>query len=88
MIGREPLKPLKPGVNDGRVPDKPVRRNLGAGCSDVPVVARLPAALERRIAGVEEPAYGRYRVKEAEHGAIERAADFEHNAAVAAGADD
>jgi hypothetical protein len=55
MIDREPLKR---GANDARRPDKPVRRNLGADCSHDPVVARLPAALGRRIVGVEEPANG------------------------------
>ncbi len=60
MIDREPVKRRTKGR---RKPDKPVRHHLGAGCSHVPVVARLPAALERRIVGVEEPAYGRCRLK-------------------------
>jgi len=64
MIDQEPLKR---GANDGRRPDKPVRRNLGAGCSHVPVVAGLPAALERRIVGVEKPTYGRCRMNVHRH---------------------
>jgi hypothetical protein len=60
MIDREPLKR---GANDGRRPEKPVRRNLGAGCSHIPVIARLPIALKRRIVGVDDPAYGECRVE-------------------------
>jgi len=59
MIDREPLKR---SVNDGRRPDKPARRSLGAGCSHVPVIAGLPAALKRRMVGLEKPAYGRCRL--------------------------
>jgi hypothetical protein len=43
MIDRE-LR--KRGVNDGRRPDKPVQRNLGAGCSHVPVVRKVACGAE------------------------------------------
>jgi hypothetical protein len=42
-------EPVNRGRNDGRWPDKAVRRNLGAGCGHVPVIAGLPPTLERCI---------------------------------------
>jgi hypothetical protein len=55
MIDRELLKR---GANGGRKPHKAVLRNLEAGGGRVPVIAALPAALERGKVGLPKPVSG------------------------------
>ena len=77
MIDREPLKR---GANEGRRPDKRCGATLGADYNRVPIIARLSAALERRIVGIDELAYGRCRVRSVCIGALGHASGerYEH----------
>jgi hypothetical protein len=68
MIDRELLNEAQTGDAS---PKKVVRRNLGAGGSRVPVIAALPAELERRKVVLPKPLSGESWLKTPRQDAVD-----------------